>query len=90
MATVKTLEGQSIWDLVTRYYASPDELSKIVLQFDNINVDVPTFTEIEIEESNSNIVALFDTNKTQVATLEQEEPSLIEGGFEYGFDLEIN
>jgi len=87
VATIKTLDGQNVWDLTIRNFGSTEDLGEIVSQFTTINIAIPAFTELEITENNNNIVSLFEINNTQVATGEQEVPP---GGAPLGFDYEFD
>lgn len=76
MATIKTKEGQSIWDLTVRNYGTVEDLKKIVSQFEDVTTYIEPLTPVEVEETNNNIVRLFDLNSRQIATTVKPEIEL--------------
>ena len=90
MATIKTLEGQSIFDLTIQHYGTIEDVFKIVSQFTDINFNVPTGTELTIEPTTNNIVKYYTTNNFNVATVDALDGEPIALGFDYGLDFGLH
>lgn len=86
MATINTLEGQSIFDLTIQHYGTIESLFDVVTQFTDINFTVPTGISLEVPDIDTNIVSYFKTNKTNVATVDSVDGEPVALGFDYGLD----
>ena len=67
MSTIKTVEGQNIWDIVIRYSGDINQLKSYVSQLSDLNSDIPSQTELE-QGTTNNIVTYYDNNQLNIVS----------------------
>lgn len=68
MATYKTRQKQSAFDLAVQLYGDVSEIGKVIGTFTNLNSNIPVGSSIDVTETKDPIAKYFTDNKLIVAT----------------------